>query len=73
MFALDNSTGASIPMDISLTWGTVVNFKAVLDHGDSFATADGIYLLFNVSRSGAVKLFVYCVVVANCQSDFCIS
>ena len=65
MFAVDNSTGESIPMDISLTWGTVVNFKAVLDRTDVGSVADsaGIYLLFDVSRSGAVKLFVYCVII----------
>jgi len=64
MFAATVSTNASVPMNVTSTWGVPVNFAVRLDPTTTDYT-DGMIINLNVSRSHAVQLFVIFILLAN--------
>ena len=49
-------------------FGSPVNFKVNVDQENSVNTDQGLYLHLDVRRSGAVRLLVIFIVLANCTS-----
>jgi len=49
-------------------FGSPVNFKVNVDQDKSVNTDEGLYLHLDIRRSGAVRLLVILIVMANCTS-----
>ncbi|KAJ7846015.1 hypothetical protein B0H13DRAFT_2363287 [Mycena leptocephala] len=65
LFATLASTNASVGMFIEKSFGIPINFIVYLDRQASSSSEDGVLLSFNIKRSGAVKILVVVIAIAN--------
>jgi len=65
LFAQLNSTSENVGIVTDRPFGSPVNFRVNLDKKSSRNTDQGLYIRLDVRRSGAVKLLVFIIVLAN--------